>query len=136
MNTHSRTHLSNPALLRDLAERIAENHAETALLLAHIAEFDARQLYAPAYPSMFAFCVHELHMCEEDALERILVARAARQFPAIFVAVAEGRLHLSGLVVLAPHLTAENAEELLATATHKSESEIERLVAERFPASR
>ena len=63
------------------------------------------------------------------------MARAARQFPAIFVAVAKGRLHLSGLVLLAPHLTPENADELLATAAHMSQSEIERLVAERFPTS-
>ena len=56
MNTHSRTHLSDRALLRDLAERMAEDQATTALVLAEIAEFDARQLYAPAYPSMFALC--------------------------------------------------------------------------------
>src|SRR6185436_17612963 len=35
--------------------------------------------------------------------------------------------------VLAKHLSAGNASELLAAATHRSRDEIERLVAERFP---
>jgi 5-methylcytosine-specific restriction endonuclease McrA len=35
--------------------------------------------------------------------------------------------------MLAPHLTPENGEELLAAATHRTKAEIERLVAERFP---
>ena len=58
---------------------------------------------APAgYPSMHAYCVHELRMSEDVASKRIHAARAARNFPAIFAAVADGRLHLSGVCLLAP----------------------------------
>jgi 5-methylcytosine-specific restriction endonuclease McrA len=82
---------------------------------------------------MFAFCVGELRFSEEAAYKRIHAARAARRFPAIFPAVADGRLHLSAVVLLAPHLGPENAEELLAAAAHRTKAEIERLLAERFP---
>jgi hypothetical protein len=51
----------------------------------------------------------------------------------IFEAVADGRLHLAGVVVLKPHLTSANVAELVASATHKTRRQIEKLVAERFP---
>ena len=57
-----------------------------------------------------AYCVHELRLSEDSALKRIRAGRAARQFPAIFDLIAEGRLHLSGVATLARHLTPANAE--------------------------
>jgi len=39
-----------------------------------------------------------------------------RQFPAIFEAVADGRLHLSAVRLLGPFLTPENWGDLLAEA--------------------
>ena len=134
MKSYSLAHLADHTLLHDLAALVAQDRTTTAALLAHIAEVDARRLYLPAgYPSMFAYCVRELHLCEQAAFTRIRAARAARQFPGIFPAVAAGRLHLSAIVLLAPCLTRENAEELLAAATHKSKAEIEQLLAQRFP---
>ena len=79
------------------------------------------------------FCVHVLGLDEEDASQRIQAARVARRFPAIFEAVAEGRLHLEAVLLLAPYLTTENAGELIAAATHKTESEIEMFLTQRFP---
>ncbi len=106
----------------------------TADLLADLAEIDARRLYLPAaYPLLFAYCLGELRLSEDAAAKRIQAACTARRFPAISEAVAEGRLHLSGVVLLAPHLTEATEEELLAAASLKSKSEIERLLAERFP---
>ena len=134
MRPHSLSHLSDPVLLRDLATLIARDRTTTAALLAHLAEVDARKLYLPAaYPSMYAYCVGELHMSEDAACRRIRAARAARQFPALFAALAKGRLHLSAVVLLAPHLTAENADQLLAAATHQNKSGIEAFLARRFP---
>jgi len=136
MNTYSLTHLSDQVLLRDLASLVARDRSTTAGLLAHIAEVDTRRLYLPAaYPSMFAYCVHELHLSEDAAAKRIQAARAARRFPVIFQALADGRLHLTGVGMLAPCLTPENAADLLATASHKTKSEIEELIAQRFPRS-
>jgi hypothetical protein len=44
--------------------------------------------------------------------------------------LADGRIHLSGLAKLVPHLTVENRDALLRSATHRSKREIEELIAE------
>jgi hypothetical protein len=106
MRDYSLTHLSDAALLRDLSALAARERATTAEFLAHIAEVDARRLYVPAgFSSMHAYCVGELRLSEDAAYKRIQAARAGRQFPALFVAVSEGRLHLAAACLLAPHLT-------------------------------
>jgi hypothetical protein len=134
MSRYSRTHLSDGALLQSAKQHMAEERNGTVEALADLAEIDARKLYLPAaYPNMISYCMGELHLCEQAAYKRIHAARAARKFPAIFTAVAEGRLHLSAVVLLASRLTPENADELLAAATHKSKTEIGQLLAERFP---
>ncbi len=134
MSAYSLSHLSDSTLLRDLKTLVARDRETTAELLAHVAEVDARRLYLPAaYPSMFAYCVGELRLSEEAAFKRIHAARTARRFPAIYQAGADGRLHLSAVVLLAPRLTEDTADALLAAATYKTKSEIERLLAERFP---
>ena len=48
MCIYSLSHLSDRALLRDLAALVAQDRATTAVLLAHIAEVDERRLYLPA----------------------------------------------------------------------------------------
>ncbi len=136
MHEYTLSKLSDEALLRDLAALVARDLLTTARILAYIAEVDARRLYAPAgYPSMHAFCVEELRLSEDAAFKRIQAARAARRFPALFVAVAEGRLHLAAVCLLAPHLTVENAEGLIDAATHRPKFEIEAMLARRFPIS-
>src|SRR5262245_51104722 len=91
--TYSLPGLSAEALRLALATQVSRERSATAVLLAHIAEFDARRLYLPApYPSMHSYCVHVLHLSEDAADKRIHAARAARKHPAIFGAVADGRL--------------------------------------------
>src|SRR5213594_2937953 len=134
VDPYARSHLSDRSLLDSLASRLRQQRAISAELLADLAEVDARRLYLPAgYPSMFLYCVQELRLSEQAAFHRIRGARTARQYPAVFTALADGHLHLSAVILLAPYLTAENADELLAAAADKSKSEIERLLAERFP---
>jgi len=133
---YSLSHLSDDALLRDLASAIARERSATAEVLAHIAEVDTRRLYVPAgYPSMYLYCVRELHLSEDAAFKRIQAARAARRFPAILDGLASGRLHLTGVGLLVPHLTEDNAAELLAAAAHRTKAEIETMLADRFPKS-
>src|ERR1043166_2995153 len=123
MNSFSLSHLSDHALLRDLATSVKQDRATTATMLAQIAEVDHRQLYrAAAYESMYLYCLHELRMSEETAYRRIRVARTARKFPAIFNALADGTLHETAVVLLAPHLKRENAGELLTMAPHKTKA--------------
>jgi len=134
MKRYARSHLSDQALLRSAATNAGRERTSTADLLADLAEIDARRLYLPAaYPSMFTYCVGELRLSADAAARRIQAARAARRFPVIFDAVAEGRLHLTAVGLVAPHLTEDTAEELLAAATHKTKSEIEQWLAARFP---
>src|SRR2546426_12231821 len=136
MDDYSLSHLSDHALELDLAAVVSRDRATTASLLAHIAEFDARRLYLPAaYPSMHAYCVHELHLSEDSAYKRITAARVARQFPVVFEALAEGRLHLAAIGLLSPYVRPENTDELLEAAVHKTKSEIEEPLAQRFPRS-
>jgi len=126
--------LPDHVLRRELGELAARDRATTAELIAHIAEFESRRLFAPAgHPSMFSYCVQSLKMSEDVAYKRIRVGRAARRFPAILAGLADGRLHVSGVFLLERHLTAGTAPGLLAAAEHKSKSEIELLLAHRFP---
>ncbi len=134
MDPFATSHFSHAALRHDLKTLVARDCAATAVLLSRIAEFEERQLFLPdGYPSMFAYCIGELHFCEGTASRRIYAARAARRFPVLLLAVAEGRLHLTGVVMLARYLTSGNVDELVTAATHKSKAEIEQLIAHRFP---
>ena len=136
MKRYSLSHLSDDSLLHGLAALVAQDRVTTAELLAHLAEVDERKLFVPAgYPSMFLYCVQELRLSEDAAAKRIQAARAARRFPAIFEALAQGRLHLTAVGLLAPHLVEETAAELLGAAAGRTKAEIERLLAERFPKS-
>jgi len=82
---------------------------------------------------MFVYCTDVLHLSEHEAYLRIAAARAARQHPAILTMLGDGRLHLSGIAKLAPHLTPVNRGVLLERATHKSKRQIEVLVADLAP---
>ena len=129
--------LPNEALIQELEESVAQDCPHTARQVALIGEVERRRLYAPAgYPSMYQYCVGKLHLSEAAAYKRIWVARVARKHPAVLAALAEGRVHLAGLHVMAKHL--KNLEpgvvdELLAAAKHRTRGEIEQLMAERFP---
>jgi hypothetical protein len=134
MMCYSLSHLADDTLLQGLATVLKQDRTTTAALLAHLAEVDERRLYArSAHPSMYLYCVQKLHMSEDMAFMRIRAARTARQFPSIYPALADGRLHLTAVVRLTPYLTPKTASELLAAAEHKTKAEIELLLAERFP---
>ena len=126
--------LSDPELVSCFATLVAQDRTTAAELLAVMGEVDDRRLYLPAgYPSMLAWCVGEFRMSEDVAFNRIRAARTARQFPALLVALADGRLHLTAMLLLTPWLTHDNVEELMTEATHKTKREVEALLARRFP---
>ncbi|HKA25693.1 MAG TPA: hypothetical protein VKF80_12000 [Candidatus Eisenbacteria bacterium] len=122
------------ALLHDGVNVATRERGESTTLLAYIAEIDSRGLFVSAgYSSMFTYCLKAYKLSEDAANARIQVARVARKFPFLFDALQDGRLHLTGVRLLAPHLTSENAEDLVAAATDRSMTEIQRLIAQRFP---
>jgi hypothetical protein len=129
MPAYALSHVSNERLLADLVALVATDRQTTAALLAHLAEVEARELFLPeACTSLYAYCTRMLGLSDDAALKRIRAARVARRFPPIFDMIADGRLHLSGVVILGPHLSVDNADELLAAAAHRSKAEIEVLV--------
>ena len=93
-------------------------------------EVDARRLYlADGCASMFTWCTQVLHLCEGGAYNRIEVARAARRFPVILTHIEDTSLTLTAVRLLAPHLTPDNHNAVLASARHRSKREVEVLVA-------
>jgi hypothetical protein len=134
MPAHALTDLADETLLSNLSALVSAERQNTAVLLAHLAEVEARKLYRPAgYSTMHEYCVGALHLSDDSAYKRLRTARAARRFPQIFEAIADGRLHLSGVAVLAPHLTDENVDGLVEEATHRRKMDIEAIVARLAP---
>jgi hypothetical protein len=133
-STHALTSIPDDELLRRLVDLLRQSRHAEVDLVAHIGEADARRLYArEASPSMFAYCTERLHLSDAEAYLRIAAARASREHPVLLEMLADGRLHLTAIAKLAPHLTPENRDTLLQRATHKSKRQIEELIAEIAP---
>jgi hypothetical protein len=132
-NTLELKSMSDDELLRGLSELLKNSRHVEAELIAHMAEVDERRLYQKTSSSMFSYCTEILNLAEHEAFLRIKVARASREHPMLLEMLADGRLHLSGIVVLRPHLTEDNREELLSRAVYKTRRQIEELVAELHP---
>ena len=134
MRAYTLTDVDDHELISNLKHLLAQDRGITALVLAHLAEVESRRIHLRAgYPSMHAYAVGELGLSDDAANKRIYAARAARQHPAFFTAVADGRLHLTAVNVLAPYLTTGNTDDLIAAASHRTRKEIEELLAARFP---
>jgi hypothetical protein len=74
--------LSDDALLAGLTDVLRQSRRVESSFIAHIAEVDARRLFARnACPSMFVYCLNVLHLSEGETNLRIAVARAAREHP-------------------------------------------------------
>jgi len=127
-------HLSDAALLAGLQNSLTRERDETASVVAHLAELDTRDMHLrEGYPSLFVYCRDALGMSEGEAYNRIEVARTARRFPVVLDMLADGRLHLTAVRLLAPHLTADNHADVLASARGKTKLEIQEIVARLAP---
>ena len=134
MDRYSRTGLADASVLRNLKSNDAANRSSLADLLADLGEVDERQLWRDvAYHSLHEYCVEELNWSDECAYKRIRVAAVARRFPAIFQAIADGRLNLSGVIALKGHMTSDNVDELIAASAGKTRRQIEQVLADRVP---
>ena len=97
-------------------------------------EVEARGIHRTrACSSLYTYCLYELRFSEDEAFRRVTAARLVRRFPALLDAVAAGELHLTGLLLLGPDLTAENLTEVLARAKHRTKKEVARLVRQLDP---
>ena len=126
--------LSDDALVSCLSTLCAQGHALTARVIVHLIEVEERRLdLRAACTSMFDFCTRRLGMSEGAAFRRITAARLVKRFPALLERIERGEVHLSTLVVLRPHLTESNVEELAAAAAGKTRREVEDLLARLAP---
>ncbi len=131
---HAALHLSNEALIAEIATAAGRERQATARLVALLAELDARRLYLEAgCASLFTYCTDVLHLSEHAAYGRIEAARASRRFPVLLERLADGSHTLTAVTLLAPHLTDQNHRAVLAEARHLRKREVEALVARLRP---
>jgi len=131
--THA-SHLTDAALILETSRLAGAEREATVALIVHLAEFDARRLYAGlGFSSTFKYCMEVLRLSEDAAMNRIESARAARRFPVVLDMLVAGTLSPTTARMLARRLTASNHVELLAAASDKSKQDVERLLAGMFP---
>jgi len=130
MTTNDLSELTDDALLAE-ARRVADAERRAmADLLALLIEVERRHLCQKlGYTSLFAYCTQALGLSEQAAYSRITAARAVRRLPAMLPMLADGALTLTSIGLLAPHLTEDNQDALLAAAQYQSSRAVEKIVA-------
>lgn len=115
--------LPNHRVLSELLNLNRQQRRFEAELLLFLGELDRRQLYREqAVSSAFAYCVQRLGYSEDVAYKRVGAARLLRQFPAIFEWIADGRVHLTALMLIKPQLTEDDHEHWLSLVCGKSKT--------------
>ena len=127
-------HLSDSELLFNTRSLVDRSNQVLAALLAHLAEVEARGLHRTrACASLYTYCIYELRFSEDAAARRAGAAKLVKRFPLLLDAIANGELHLTGLLMLGPHLTPENVLDVLARAKFRTKKELTKLVRQLHP---
>ena len=128
------SHLTDDELVAAIPHLAGDERRVTARLVAHLAELDKRQLVAPAgYSSLYTYCREALGYSEDETYIRKTAARVARRYPVILDMLADGRLGLTTVRLLAPVLSDSNCDAALTEAAGASKCEVEKLVARLNP---
>jgi hypothetical protein len=127
--------LSNNALLTRLPQLAATERTSSAELVAHLVALDMRPDVhaAEGYGSLFGYCTRVLRLSEDAACTRLAAVSACRRFPTILDLLVSGDLNLTTVRRVGPHLTAENCDAVLVRAVNRTQSEIDKLLAELNP---
>jgi len=126
--------LSDADLLTRLPELVLVECEAMADVIEHLVEVERRQLFLEqACSSLTKYCEERLGYAEDAAFKRARVAKLALQFPRALDELRSGEIHLTGLLQLAPHLTADNADQLFTEARGKPRRELALILARRFP---
>ena len=126
--------LSNRDLVAEVARLAGGEREATASLVAYLAELYRRRLHEDAgFSSLFTYCTGVLHLSEHEAYDRMKAAKVVRRYPAVLGLLVSGRVNLTTVRLLAPHLTPRNHEELFAAASGKRKRQVQELLAQRFP---
>jgi hypothetical protein len=126
--------LSDDALLAKVKTLTERSRQITVELLVHLGEVGVRKLHrGQGCGSLFRYCTDVLHLSEAAANNRIKAARASRKFPVVLGMLERGSVNLTPIRLLAPHLTPENHEAVLAEATGMPRRQVDKLVARLAP---
>lgn len=126
--------LNDEELLKSFEKIVWAERKLLAVAIAHLVEVDRRKLHEEeAYSSLFDFCIRKWKWSEAVAYKRIQAVRVVREYPIFLEWVERGRIHLSALLIIRPHLTQENHLKLLEDASGKTKREVERIAAEISP---
>ena len=128
------TSLSDEELVSRIASLCLEGRRLVARLIVHLIEVEDRALdKKSACSSMWDFCTERLKMSEGEASRRLNAARLVRKFPSVLGRIERGEVHLSALRQLRPYLDEENVDAVLDEAKGKTRSQLDEMIARRFP---
>lgn len=128
------TLLSDEQLLLNLERFVEDERARLPRFLAWLGEADRRKaLTRGGYSSTFDYCVRRLKLSEDEAYRRIHAARATIVRPEMLAALSDGKLTLSAISKLAPHVERADAAELISLAEGKTKRQVEELLAPLSP---
>ncbi|HVY26071.1 MAG TPA: hypothetical protein VHB79_05940, partial [Polyangiaceae bacterium] len=126
--------LSDEELLASTRRLVGKSNQLLAALLLHLAEVELRGVHRiRRCASLYTYCIYELRFSEDAAARRSAAAHWVKQFPALLDAVADGELHLTGLLMIGPHLTPENQVDVLGRARFRTKKELAKLIRELHP---
>jgi hypothetical protein len=126
--------LSDDELVARVKDLVVRERGSMVLVVAHLAELDTRDVHLRAgHGSLFAYCRDLLGLSEQEAYNRITVARAARRYPVVLQLLEDGSLNVTGARLLAPHLTPDNHVGVLEKARWKTKAQVEELAAALWP---
>jgi hypothetical protein len=134
MDSTTPSRLSDRDLEAEVARLAGCEREATASLIAHLAELYSRRLHERAgYSSLFTYCTEALRLSEHEAYDRMKAAKVVRRYPAVLGLLASGRVNLTTIRLLAPHLTRTNHDDLFAAACGQRKRQVQELLARRFP---
>jgi hypothetical protein len=134
MDDGSLEHVPDEELLATVRRLTARSNVALADLLAHLGEVELRGIHRTrACASLYTYCIYELRMSEDAAFRRAKAARLVRRYPELREAIAKGEIHLTGVLMIGPHLGGDRHAEVLDRARFRSKHELLRLIAEIDP---
>ena len=134
MPTYTLVSLPDHVVKQRVDAHAIQQRTDAPLFIAELAEFDARKLWAPAaYHSTHDYCVRKHRLDHYLTCRWISIARLGQRYPAIFPALADGRLSQTTILLLKPYLISHTAPGLIQEALGKSKRQVEKLLAAKFP---
>src|SRR5262245_7773051 len=123
---------TNAQLCERLDSLVAADNEVNADIIECLVHVIVRRLYlVMGYSCLRSFCVGRFGFSEDVAYKRGRVAQLAARRPEVIGFLRQGRISLSGLVAVAPHV--DDCPGLLERALDKSSRAIEALVAAERP---